>query len=169
VVVAEVVLPQHLVLPVAGGNVTADAYLEPAYHMLNSPWRIGIAIGIVVLVLWGIYNCWTSEACAGIGPLIMLMPGAHVGAVLIVVVILATILLPFTSNMFEGVSPETNPVAFFLILPSLCFAVLFWGMSIHWVWLLAEGLSQKLWLKAQGYKKPRKPTEAAGTSMSTLV
>ena len=33
------------------------------------------------------------------------------------------------------------------------------------VWLLAEGLSQKLWLKAKGYKKPRKPTEASGTAL----
>ncbi len=120
---------QHLVMPVHGSNATIDAYLAPAYHLLNSPWRIGFAVALFVLAVYGLLRCWASEACAGVGPLIMLMPGAHVGAVLIVFVLLATVLLPFTSNMFEFVSPETNPAAFFLILPSLCFAVLFWGTN----------------------------------------
>ena len=110
-----------------------------AYHLLPDPWRIVLAITIIILVLWGLIKCWKSDACAGVGPLIMLMPGAHAGAVLILVVVLATVLLPFTSNMFETVTAATNPTGFFLLLPSLCFAVLFCGMSIHWVWLLAEG------------------------------
>jgi len=151
-------LPQHLVIDVHGSNATADAYLEPAYHMLNSPWRMGTALAFVALVLYALFKCYKSDACAGIGPLIMLMPGSRVGALLIMLVILATVLLPFTSNMFEGVTPETNPAAFFLILPALCFAVLFWGMSVHWVWLLAEGVSQKLWLKQQVLFFPQKLT-----------
>ena len=59
--------------------------------------------------------------------------------------------------MFADVSPETNPVAFFLVLPCLCCAVLFWGMSAHWVALLCDGLTQKMWLREKGFRKIRKP------------
>ena len=71
----------------------------------------------------------------------------------------ATVLLPLTTDMLADVSAERNPTGFFLILPALCFAVLFWGMSIHWVFLLADGLTQKLWLRSKGYRKARKPAE----------
>ena len=45
--------------------------------------------------------------------------------------------------------------------------VLFWGMSLHWVNLLWEGLTQKGWLKAHGYKKPRKPAHGSEGSGDT--
>jgi len=164
-------LPGHLVMHVHGSNVTiVDVSPAPSYHLLHSPWRIGTAAVLFVLAIYSLIKCWSSDACAGVGPLIMLMPGAHVGAVLVVIVLLATVLLPFTSNMFELVSAESNPTAFFLILPSLCFAVLFCGMTIHWVWLLANDVSQKLWLKTQGYKKPQKPSSSrSSTEAGALV
>jgi hypothetical protein len=137
----------------------------PAYHLLPDWWRLGLAGLVIALVLWGLHACWTSDACAGVGPLILLMPGAHGGAVLVLLVTVATILLPLVSDMWADVSPAHNPAGFFLVLPCLVFAVLFWGMSLHWVWLLGEGLSQKLWLRAKGYKKPRKPTAADGTAL----
>ena len=71
-----------------------------------------------------------------------------------------TVLLPLTTDMLSRTDATHNPTAFFLILPALCFAVLFWGMSAHWVRLLWDGLSQKMWLKAKGYRRPRKPSEA---------
>ena len=110
-----------------------------SYHLHTAWWRWLIAAGFIGFTLYGLYSCWTSEACAGVGPLILLMPGANVGAVLIVLVIITTIVLPFLSDMFEHVTPQTNPTAFFLILPCLVFAVLFWGMSLHWVKLLWDG------------------------------
>ena len=100
-----------------------------------------------------------SQVCAGVLPLIMMMPGATVGAVLILLVLFATIVMPLTTDMFATFTPENNPVAFFLILPALCFAVLFWGMSAHWVHLLCDGLTQKMWLRAKGYRRQRKPSE----------
>lgn len=112
---------------------------SPQYHLLTAVWRWVLAAVLVLLLAHLVFKCWKSDACAGIGPLIMLMPGAHVGAVLIVLVFIMTIFMPFLSDMLAGVSPAANPIAFFLVLPCLCFAVLFWGMSIHWVWLLAEG------------------------------
>jgi len=138
----------------------------PVYHIYHDVWRLVLAGFLVVLILWGLVKCWTSETCSGVGPLIMLMPGAHVGAGLILLVITITILLPFTSNIMDDPSPAQNPAAFFLILPCLALAVLFWGMSAHWVKLLCDGISQKVWLRAQGYRKPRKPTTpTAGTTL----
>jgi hypothetical protein len=43
-------------------------------------------------------------------------------------------------------------------------------MTIHWVWLLANDVSQKLWLKTQGYKKPQKPSSSrSSTEAGALV
>ena len=98
--------------------------------------------------------------CSGVLPLIMMMPGATIGAALITLVFFATVVLPLSTDMLSSVSPEHNPVAFFLILPCLCFAVLFWGMSAHWVKLLCEGLTQKMWLRAKGFRRQRKPLDA---------
>ena len=58
-------------------------------------------------------------------PLIMMMPGATFGAVLIMLVLALTVLLPLTTDMWTGVTTTKNPTAFFLILPCLMFAVLF--------------------------------------------
>jgi len=132
---------------------------EPPWHFLFSIWRIVLASILVATLGYALYKCGTSELCSGVLPLIMMMPGATAGAVLIVFVIGATVLLPLTTDMLTQVSPQHNPVGFFLILPCLCFAVLFWGMSAHWVHLLCDGLTQKMWLRAKGYKRPRKPAE----------
>ena len=105
------------------------------------------------------------ETGSGVLPLIMMMPGATTGTVCILLVLVVTVLLPLTSNMLDGsATPSHNPVAFFLILPCLMFAVLFWGMSAHWVHLLWDGLTQKMWLKAKGYKRPQKPRSAMDAS-----
>jgi len=92
----------------------------------------------------------------------MAMPGAGLGAVLVAVVLVVTVVTPFLTDMFADVTPRTNPTAFFLLLPTLAFAVLFWGMGLHWVYLMCEGISQKLWLKAKGLrfgKRRPKPGE----------
>ena len=70
---------------------------SPPYHILASPLRLTLAVGIIGLVLFALFKCWRSDQCAGVGPLIMLMPGAHIGAILILVVIMATVLLPMVS------------------------------------------------------------------------
>ena len=51
----------------------------------------------------------------------------------------------------------------------LALAVLFWGMSAHWVLLLCDGMTQKLWLRAKGFKRQRKPTEVEKTDATALV
>ena len=100
-------------------------------------------------------------------PLIMMMPGATFGAVLIMLVLALTVLLPLTTDMWTGVTTTKTPTAFFLILPCLMFAVLFWGMSAHWVILLCDGLTQKMWLRAKGFRRAKKPSgpEVDGTSL----
>ena len=134
-------------------------FLPPSpqpWHLLADPWRISLAITLVGLLCYALYKCASSETCSGVLPLIMMMPGATTGTFLVILVLVTTVLLPLTSNMLDG-SATINPVAFFIILPCLMFAVLFWGMSAHWVHLLCDGLTQKMWLKAKGYKRPQKP------------
>ena len=63
---------------------------------------------------------------------------------------------------------QVNPVGFFLILPCLCFAVLFWGMSMHWVKLLWDGMSQKMWLRLKGFRR-NKPASGAASAAAALV
>ena len=136
------------------------SYLTPpdaAWHVLVDPLRLALAAAVTALLGWLLYRCGTSEVCAGVLPLIMMMPGATTGAVLIVLAFVATVLLPLTTDMLSAADPRATPVPVFLILPCLCCAVLFWGMSAHWVTLLCDGLSQKMWLKSKGYKRPRKP------------
>ena len=117
--------------------------LGPMFYFLPGLWRFTVAGLIMSFVLYGLCKCWTSEACAGVGPLIMLMPGARLGATLVVIVIMMTIFLPFVSNMWEAGDLQTNPIAFFLILPCLVFAVLFWGMTLHWVSCSCATVSQR--------------------------
>ena len=138
----------------------------PEWRVLPDLWRMVLAAVLVALFAWGLRSCAKSPMCEGVLPLIMMMPGATVGAVLITIVLGATVLLPLTTDMLSG--ETSNPTAFFLILPCLCFAVLFWGMSAHWVHLQCVGLRQVLWLRAKGSRRPRKPTEA-GTSLTALV
>ena len=38
-------------------------------------------------------------------------------------VLVTTVLTPFLTDMFADVTPRTNPTAFFLLLPTLAFAV----------------------------------------------
>jgi len=120
------------------------------WHLLLSPWRVAAAAITLCLLLVLLRKCVTSDVCSGVGALVMAMPGASAGAFLLFVVLVITIIAPFITDMFLGVTPETNPTAFFLILPTLAFAVLFWGMGLHWVLLMCSGMSQKLWLKAKG-------------------
>jgi len=144
---------------ICSGWITVLYWLPPLpeYHLLADPWRLGIAAVIVLLVAWGLKSCLGSESCQGVIPLVMMLPGAWVGAVLVVLVLGATLLLPLTTDMLSNVTPLRNPTAFFLILPCLIFATLFWSMSAHWVHLLWDGISQKMWLRAQGFRKQRSP------------
>ena len=112
----------------------------PVYHFYTEVWRLMLASCMATLVLVGVINCWRSEVCSSVAPLIMLMPGATVGAGAVLLVVMLTVLLPFTSNMTEDVTRLHNPSGFFLVLPCLALAVLFWGMSAHWVRLLWAGV-----------------------------
>ena len=168
--------------------------LPPAHQWTLSGeiWRYVAALVLLGLMLWALRSCWTSEACTGVGSLIMMMPGASVGAVLVILVLVCTVVLPFITDMFDHLTPQTNPTAFFMLLPTLAFAVrrrpnlaaaasplplpgapahrqpphrspsrapqvLFWGMALHWVWLLCEGISQKAFLKLKGWGRKKKP------------
>ena len=153
-----------------GDGATGDGQAPPPqWHFLLAPWRLAIAAAVIGMLAYAFAKCVSSDVCAGVMPLIMMMPGASVGAVLIVLVFATTVLLPLITDMWTDVTVERNPTAFFLILPILCFAVLFWGMSAHWVFLLCDGLTQKMWLRAQGYRRPKKPTAAAGGSATDIV
>jgi len=67
---------------------------EPEWHLTADAWRLGLATAFVALLGWGLYRCGTSEVCAGVVPLILMMPGATAGAVLITVILVVTVLLP---------------------------------------------------------------------------
>ena len=47
--------------------------------------------------------------------------------------------------------------------------MLFCGMSIHWLKLLWDGMTQKMWLRLQGFRKPKKPSEASQSHAHALV
>ena len=144
---------------ICSGWITILYWLPPSpeYHVLADPWRLSVAAAIVLLVSWGLRLCLGSESCQGVVPLVMMLPGAWVGAVLVCLVLGATLLLPLTTDMLSNITPLRNPTAFFLILPCLIFAALFWSMSAHWLHLLWDGVSQKMWLRAQGFRKQRSP------------
>lgn len=122
----------------------------PTWHFSSDWTRYLVAVSLLVPVLWALRKCTKSEHCSGVGSLIMMMPGAGVGAVMLLIVLAATTMLPIVSDIFTNVSPQHNATSFFLLLPVLGFAVLFWGMSIHWITLFGAGISQKFWLKEQG-------------------
>ena len=143
----------------------------PTWHLQLELWRVVLSATLAALLVWSLVKCWHSDLCAGVGPLIMMMPGMTLGVGLILGIVVLTVTLPLLSDMWDHPTATANPTAFFLILPVLCFAVLFWGMSIHWVWLLAKGLSQKVWLKAQGLRfgtkrpPPERTVSEAGREM----
>ena len=60
--------------------------LQPHWHLLLAPWRLLIAATVIGTLAYAIVKCTGSEVCAGVMPLIMMMPGATFGAVLIVLV-----------------------------------------------------------------------------------
>jgi len=129
----------------------------PSREFVLNAWRVGAATVLLALVMLGSYRCTKAEACDGVLPLIMMMPGATVGAVLLVIVLAAVVLLPFVTNMWDVSTADTNPAAFFLLLPLLAFATLFWGMAAHWTWLQCKGLTQKLFLRAKGFSRKKPP------------
>ena len=139
------------------------------WHVYLDWWRLLIALSLCALLVYGLIKCWGSEMCAGVGPLILAMPGMSVGAVAVFFVVALTALLPLLSDMWDDVDAAANPAAFFLILPVLCFALLFWGMSAHWLWLLGSGLSQKVWLKAKGLRFGARREAGKGAPQSAAV
>lgn len=43
--------------------------------------------------------------------------------------------------------------------------VLFWGMGLHWIFLICDGMTQKLWLRAKGVRfGNKKAPEATGSA-----
>ncbi|KAL3931743.1 MAG: hypothetical protein SGPRY_001000 [Prymnesium sp.] len=146
----------------------------PVWHTELAPWRIAAALLTLLLLFAMLRKCLTSEVCRrACLCTLMAMPGAWCGAFMLFVVLIITIVTPFITDMFGSFSPRSNPIGFFLILPTLAFAVprltfislppsalttwlapqvLFWGMGLHWVFLIIEGVSQKLWLKAKGLR-----------------
>ena len=70
-------------------------------------------------------------------PLVMMMPGAVQGAVLVAIVFLLTVLMPITSDMWSDVTRDANPVGFFLVLGPCGCVFSFWaalrGRRCCWV------------------------------------
>jgi len=147
--------------------LTATLFMppHPPWHLTPEWWRLGISGLLLAFLGYTLWNCSRSELCTGVLPLIMMMPGASAGMVLVVLVLCTTVLLPLVSDMISHTNAQHNPVGFFLVLPCLVFAVLFWGMSAHWVSLLCEGLTQKMWLRSKGYKR----TRGADVDLAALV
>ena len=106
----------------------------------------------------------SSDLCAGTLPLVMMMPGAGVGVGLLGLLLVVVAVLPFVTDMWSSASWSRNPAPLYLMLPILAFAVLFCGMSAHWLFLLGSGLSQKLWLKAKGFQSRRRRGSAPGAA-----
>ena len=130
----------------------------PVVHFVHNWWSEAIAVALLLLVFSGLRRCAMAACCQSIIPLIMMMPGANFGVVLLAVLLAAVILVPFVTDMWDQVTPEGNPASFYMLVPFLAFSVLFWGMAVHWLWLVCEGVSQKMWLRAKGWRKT--PTDS---------
>jgi len=127
----------------------------PSLHFENNGLKELFALLLLVLIFSCIRGCARSEACDGVLPLILMMPGATIGAWLIMAVLAALVVLPLVTDMWASVTPSHNPAALYLILPYLAFGVLFFGMAAHWLSLVCQGLSQKMWLRTKGYRRQR--------------
>ena len=98
--------------------------------------------------------------CGSTGAMILMMPGARWGVAAVLLVLAFVVGLPIVSDMWAHVRWERNPAAFYLVAPTLAFALLFVSMAAHWLWLLCTGLSQKLWLRAKGWVEAGERREA---------
>jgi len=137
----------------------------PTLTLEHDPLKMTIALLLLVIVFFCFRGCARSEACEGVLPLILLMPGAVAGAWLLALVTATLVVMPLVTDMWSDVRRSHNPAALFLILPYLAFAVLFFGMAAHWVRLLCAGLSQKLWLRSRGYRRQRNRASQSGDAL----
>jgi len=137
----------------------------PTVHLEISPFRVIAALLLLLLVFGALRRCSKAQCCEGVMPLVMMMPGAYIGAGVIAVVLGSVVILTLMSDMWSHVSIRSNPAPLYLLLPLLAFAVLFLGMSAHWAWLICQGLTQKLWLRAKGWKRKRPVGNAARVEM----
>ena len=124
-------------------------------------WRVRENLLPLLLIFSIIGSCLSSYSrsavCAELVPLILMMPGARIGFTCLALCAMVATLLLVCTDIWEDVSLEHNPVAIFLLVPYLAFAILFFGMSAHWSWLICEGMSQKIWLRSQGWTRRRVP------------
>ena len=134
--------------------------LQPAtLHFATAPLPYAVGGGVLLLLLLLVRSCHSSsDLCSGTLPLVMMMPGAGVGMGLLGLLFVIVAVLPLITDMWTSASWSRNPAPLYLMLPILAFAVLFCGMSAHWLFLLGAGLSQKLWLKAKGFQSKRRRT-----------
>ena len=172
---------------------TALMYSPPRPALQLAPLSLWWALALLLMaaVVSALIKCSREDCCDGVLPLIMMMPGARCGMTALAIVCVAVVVLPCITNLWSDVSLERNPSAFFFILPLLAFSVrvppphlrpltqchvedwrswwqvLFCGMSAHWIWLLSDGLSQRLWLKAKGWGRFgfKKSSDPQGTAM----
>ena len=140
---------------------------DASVHLVPSPPRLALAALILGLVLYTLHRCSRASYCEGVLPLMMMMPGAYVGVAAFTLVLGGVVTLTLTSDMWAHVSMQSNPGPLYLLLPMLAFAVLFLGMSAHWTWLLCTGLTQKLFLRAKGWRR-RKPGAPAVNNTEML-
>mmetsp|Transcript_22246 Transcript_22246/g.71897 ORF Transcript_22246/g.71897 Transcript_22246/m.71897 type:complete len:327 (-) Transcript_22246:380-1360(-) len=136
----------------------------PSLHLEHNVLKELLACALLALVLACLRGCARSDACDGLLPLILMMPGATFGAWLLIAVLALLVVAPLVTDMWASVTPEHNPAAFYLILPYLAFGVLFFGMAAHWLSLLCQGLSQKVWLRSRGYRRHKPQRESASNA-----
>ena len=126
---------------------------------LGPEWSV---LGFVFFLVGGaLYRCCGDDVCGSTGAMILMMPGARWGVAAVLLVLAVVVGLPIVSDMWAHVEWERNPAAFYLVAPTLAFALLFVSMAAHWLWLLCTGLSQKLWLRAKGWGRGGKAAAAA--------
>lgn len=87
-----------------------------AWNLQHDVWRLLAGAVLLVFLIYAVDKCRSTDVCGSVLPLIMMMPGATVGAGLILFALASTIVLPIVTNMIGG-SPNASPVGFFLILP----------------------------------------------------
>jgi len=139
---------------------------EPAtLHFATAPLPYAIGGGVLLVLVLLVRTCHSSsDLCSGTLPLVMMMPGAGVGVGLLGLLLVVVAVLPLVTDMWSSASWSRNPAPLYLMLPILAFAVLFCGMSAHWLFLLGSGLSQKLWLKAKGFQSRRRRGSEPGAA-----
>lgn len=124
--------------------------MRGVWHTRADQWRLSLMAAVLALFVYAVDVCRSSFGFRG-----TLLRAA--AAFVIFIVPATMVLLPVASDILEVSTRDANPACYFLILPAFAFAVVFWAMARQWFCVLGGvgGLTQKEWLRKEGFLKHR--------------